>query len=224
MEKPVIPTLPAFPVRGEDRETFATKANAHVAALPAWATQVDAMGTFVDERATIAESSATTASSASTAAVAAANFKGAWSGLTGALNIPASVSHSGTTWLLLVDLVDVTTSEPGVSVDWQKAVSFTNVEFDGSITEEVYALAGTELNPVNGTIQTKTIAAATTFTDALASGQSMVLMLTGAGSHTITWPTTTWTGGAAPTLTAADVIVFWKVATTLYSAYVGSTA
>lgn len=58
------------------------------------------------------------AEDASVAANAAANFKGAWSALSGALNLPAAVYHDGGNWALLNDLADVTASEPGVSADW----------------------------------------------------------------------------------------------------------
>jgi len=51
----------------------------------------------------------------------AANFKGQWSTLTGALNVPASVFHNDQYWQLLNDLADVTLSEPGVSADWASA-------------------------------------------------------------------------------------------------------
>ena len=50
---------------------------------------------------------------------ALANFKGAWSALTGALAKPASVFHNGAFWALLNNLVDVTASQPGVTSDWQ---------------------------------------------------------------------------------------------------------
>lgn len=91
----------------------------------------------------------------------------------------------------------------------------------------VYSLTGTAIDPTNGGIQTKTISANTTFTETLASGESVVLMLEGAASYTITWPTITWvtsSGDSAPTLTAKDTLVLWKVSTTLYGAYVGSYA
>lgn len=94
-------------------------------------------------------------------------------------------------------------------------------------TEEVYTLTGTEISFTNGTIQNKTVSANTTFTETLSSGQSVVLMLAGAESYTITWPTITWvsaTGNVAPTLTANDVIVMWKVGTTLYGLWSGSSA
>lgn len=95
-------------------------------------------------------------------------------------------------------------------------------------TEEVYAL-GTSgaltLEPDNGSIQTCALTGNPTFSDGLSAGQSIVLMLTNGASYTVTWPTMTWVtsaGNAAPTLTAADTLVFWKVSTTLYGAYVGS--
>ena len=108
--------------------------------------------------------------------------------------------------------------------------TITNLVMDGSYTEEVYAL-GTSgslaLNPANGTVQTCALTGNPTFTDSLSAGQSVVLMLTNGASYTVTWPTVTWVtaaGNAAPTLTAADTVVFWKISTTLYAAYVGSYA
>jgi len=98
---------------------------------------------------------------------------------------------------------------------------------DSQISTTVYSLTGTAIDPDNGGIQTKTISANTTFTETLASGESVVLMLEGAASYTITWPTITWvtsSGNSAPTLTAKDTLVLWKVSTTLYGAYVGSYA
>lgn len=100
--------------------------------------------------------------------------------------------------------------------------------FTNGYTEEVFAL-GTSgslaLNPANGTIQTCALSGNPTFTDSLAAGQSIVLMLTNGASYTVTWPTITWVtsgGNTAPTLTAADTLVFWKISTTLYGAYAGS--
>jgi len=102
--------------------------------------------------------------------------------------------------------------------------------FAKGITETVYAL-GTSgsiaLDPANGTVQTCALSGNPTFTDSLSAGQSIVLMLTNGSSYTVTYPTLTWvtsTGNSAPTLTAADTLVFWKVSTTLYGAYVGSGA
>lgn len=56
-----------------------------------------------------------------------ANFKGQWSTLTGALNKPAAVSNGGLFWLLLNDLANVTTSEPGMTNDWVRIPGVTEV-------------------------------------------------------------------------------------------------
>lgn len=95
------------------------------------------------------------------------------------------------------------------------------------IKETVFTLTGTLIDPANGSIQTRALSAATTFTESLEAGQCVVLMITGGATHAVTWPTTTWVGpngNQAPTLTASDVVVLWKVSTTLYGAYVGSYA
>lgn len=97
-------------------------------------------------------------------------------------------------------------------------------------TETVYTLAASgtiNLNPANGNVQSCAAAAAVAFTDSLAAGQSIVLMLANGSSYTITWPTVTWvssSGNVAPTLGAGNTIVFWKIGTTLYAAHVGRYA
>ena len=105
------------------------------------------------------------------------------------------------------------------------AQTFTAQQTFGELKETVYTLSGTAIDPANGSIQTKVLSASTTFTDSLEAGQTIVLMLEGGASYTVTWPTITWVtsaGNAAPTLTAKDTLVLWKVSTTLYGAYVGS--
>ena len=92
----------------------------------------------------------------------------------------------------------------------------------GSLTEKVYNLTGTQINPTNGTIQYKTVSANTTFIETLTAGQSVLLRLIGANSYTITFPTITWVGVTAPVLTANCAIVLWKEQSSLYGAYVGS--
>ena len=99
--------------------------------------------------------------------------------------------------------------------------TFTNK----TIRDTVYSLTGTAFDATNGAVQTKTLAANTTFTDSLSSGDAIVLQLEAGASYTVTWPTMTWVtsgGNVAPTLTAKDTLVFWKVSTTLYGAYTGS--
>ena len=94
-----------------------------------------------------------------------------------------------------------------------------------TIRDTVYALSGTAFDATNGAVQTKTLAASTTFTDSLSSGDAIVLQLEAGASYTVTWPTMTWVtsgGNVAPTLTAKDTLVFWKVSSVLYGAYTGS--
>ena len=126
-------------------------------------------------------------------------------------SIPISVVEN-----LEQELANISTGGSGGEVD------LTNPSITGSITEQVYNLTGTEINPTNGTIQYKTVSANTVFTETLTAGQSVVLRLIGANGKTITFPTITWIGVTAPTLTANCVIVLWKEQSTLYGAYVGS--
>ena len=101
----------------------------------------------------------------------------------------------------------------------------TNTLTNKTIRDTVYALSGLAFDATNGAVQTKTLAANTTFTDSLTSGDAIVLQLEAGASYTVTWPTMTWVtsgGNVAPTLTAKDTLVFWKVSSVLYGAYTGS--
>jgi len=107
-------------------------------------------------------------------------------------------------------------------IDLTTKLNKTNPAIAGSLTETVYNLTGTVINPANGTIQYKTLSANTTFTESLTAGQSVTLRIAGGDTFTVAYPTITWVGGTAPVLTANDVIVFWKESTVLYGAYIGS--
>lgn len=95
-----------------------------------------------------------------------------------------------------------------------------------AMTEEVYVLTGTtpNLDPDLGTIQTWTLTANSTPVDTLTDGQSMTLMIDDGTAYSITWPTMTWVGGAAPTLatTGYTVIALWKVGTALRGMLAGT--
>ena len=65
-----------------------------------------------------AAASAATAASQADAARAIANFAGVWSTLTGPLSKPATVYHAGLFYVLVNNLANVATSEPGVTADW----------------------------------------------------------------------------------------------------------
>lgn len=139
------------------------------------------------------------------------------------LNILDGVTATSTE-LNYLDITTLGTSEASKAVT---ADANGDVKFSNAIVETVYNLTGTALDPNNGTVQTKTISANTTFTDSLSAGESMSLHLTSASSYTIIWPTITWitgNGNAAPTLTAADTVVLFKISTTLYGVWIGSSA
>lgn len=91
--------------------------------------------------------------------------------------------------------------------------------------ETVYNLTGTDINPANGTIQYKTLTGNTTFTESLANGQSVTLMLNPA-TFTVTWPTITWVGSkasTAPTLVASvyNCITLFQFGGVVYGKYEG---
>ena len=105
-----ITPLPPAPEPTDSTAEFNSKAFAFVAALDDFVTETNALAVEVDADAATAAEGA----EAAEAALGAANFKGEWSTLTGALAIPASVSHNGSVWVLTQSLADVTSNEPGV--------------------------------------------------------------------------------------------------------------
>jgi len=100
------------------------------------------------------------------------------------------------------------------------------IKVTGGLMETVYSLTGTAIDPGNGSIQYKTLAANTTFTENIDNGQSVLLMIDDGTAYTITWPTTTWLtdSGSAPTLetTGYTAISLWQMNGTLYGAKVNS--
>jgi len=110
------------------------------------------------------------------------------------------------------------------------AVTVTGETTLKEIKETVYTLATsgtTALDPANGSIQTTALSGNITFTDSLETGQSILLLIANDGSYTVTWPTITWltaNGNVAPSLATRDMIAVFKVATTLYGAFLGSYA
>jgi hypothetical protein len=138
-----------------------------------------------------------------------------------ATNIVATITDSAPGTL---DTLNELAAALGDDANFASTVT-SSLALKADIRDTVYALTGTALDRANGGIQTKTLAANTTFTDSLVSGDSLVLQLEAGASYTVTWPTMQWVtsgGNVAPTLTAKDTLVFWKVSSTLYGAYTGS--
>lgn len=119
-----ITALPT-PPQTTDPANFDSRADAWVSALQNWTTQANDLQTNVNAveasataAAVLASASAAAAQAAQVLSQVAAAYKGTWSGLTGALAIPASVLHQGAFWALTASLANVTTAEPGVSASW----------------------------------------------------------------------------------------------------------
>ena len=115
--------------------------------------------------------------------------------------------------------VGIGVANPSTALDVSGTVAAT------SYTESV-ATAQTALDPANGGIQTFVTSGSTTFTDSLATGESMTLMIRRASaSHTVTFPTTKWAGGVTPPVTTTSgkysIVSLWKVGSDLYGSYGG---
>ena len=140
MTSPVAPTsppaVPEFPKMGDP--AFNTKALTFGTAMPALVAWIAAAianawnnATAAFEAAGAAAGAAASAADVQAVVLGAANFKGLWSGLTGALSKPATVKYGGRFWLLLDDLADVTAAVPGGSASW------TTLDADVSLTQYI---------------------------------------------------------------------------------------
>lgn len=117
--------------------TFKTELDTFfLSSLPTFSTQAESARLAIVASESAAAASAATAVAIADTSLAASNYKGAWSGLTGALNKPASVSHAGTFWVLTTNLADVTTDTPGVSALWVPVIM-------GSIPQNIQSAAYT---------------------------------------------------------------------------------
>ena len=130
----------------------------------------------------------------------------------------SDIQAEGATQIGLVQSAGAGYAKPNTAQTWTAQQTFRELK------ETVHELTSTVIDPANGTIQHKALATATTLTEALESGQSVLLRITGGDTHVVTWPPLTWVGGSAPTLTAADLVVVWKDAAGGFAAYIGSVA
>jgi len=109
-----ITALPTPPSR-QRPTTFSSEGDTFLAALPTFVTEANALSSEVNSNATQTLDDR----GACELTAQTANFKGRWEDLTGALAIPASVLHSGSYWMLVSNLADVTLKEPGVDPEWE---------------------------------------------------------------------------------------------------------
>lgn len=157
-----ISALPPAPSRA-DPATFSDKADAFVAALPTFGTQANALASEVNAWSSSASNSAAVA-------IASANFKGAWSSLSGALNVPASVLHADRLWLLVSNVANVAAHTPGVSASWVDLDNLTSAS--RLTTPRTIALSGKAIGTATAFDGTANITIPVTATDTIGEGQS----------------------------------------------------
>lgn len=235
--------LPTPPSR-QDPINFSTRADAFLGALPTFGTELNLVAGEVNTSASSASTSKNQAEAAASAALASANTTPWISGSTYAVG---DVTYSSITFLSYRRKTNGagTTDPSSDTTNWQLIAgtgdvlqtatqtltnkTLASVVLNDGYTEEVFVLTGTtpSLSAVNGSIQTWTLTAASTPTDGLSSGQSIILGIDDGSAYTITWPSVVWTkaggSGTAPSLNATvrTWVVLWKVGTTLYGSYLG---
>lgn len=118
----MITALPTPPQRS-DSVNFADRADTFLTALPTFGEEANALAEGVNAKAAEvaqdaneAAQSAQTALAAANTAIGAVAFKGPWSTLTGALDVPATVFHLGQYWILQQNLPNVAAVQPGTDL------------------------------------------------------------------------------------------------------------
>lgn len=135
------------------------------------------------------------------------------------------LTYSGTTLTLDVTSIRGTGTYALWSISPTAVASFngqvfTDLVLAGKITEAPVAMPADALDPDLGTFQTRTLSGTTTFTDSLATGESMVLHLT-RGANALTWPTMDWLYGDPTIPTGKCVVILWKEGSSLCGCYAG---
>ena len=120
MAAPVIPPYTGdVPQRTQAPSVFSDNVDDFLTYIPPTVDAMNVSVDFVNTKATETDTLAQSTNNISATVITTANFKGEWSALTGALAVPATVYHSGTYWQLLVNVADITLSEPTlVNSDW----------------------------------------------------------------------------------------------------------
>lgn len=129
--------LPPYPTPDMPDDSYNAAAYATTAAYPLMISEMTAAAAVVENNANLSEQQAGEASQAAQAAAAtlidvrtaangafaAANYKGEWSTLSGALNVPATVTHLGRLWYLKLNLANVASQAPALGSTYWGEVS-----------------------------------------------------------------------------------------------------
>ena len=118
----ITPMTTPVPSRA-DRANFRARADVTLSEIPPTVDAINVAIAGINAAAVSTVADADSAAQSALAALGAANYKGEWSTLTGALAIPASVSHNGVVYVLKASAADVTAIVPGVSSQWLAAFS-----------------------------------------------------------------------------------------------------
>jgi len=112
-------SLPAFgtDVEAARLEIVANEASAAASASTA-TTQAGIATTQAGLATTNGETQVALATAQADIATNVTNYKGLWTSLTGALNMPATVYHNGNYWTLNENLANVTLATPGADTKW----------------------------------------------------------------------------------------------------------
>lgn len=209
MPAPTITTLPTPPSRSTSPSTFATQADAFVAALPSFGTSANAQAAYLD------------ALASSVVSVAGASYKGTYSPST-TYQIGEAVAYLGGVYIANTVNTGVTPIDGAnwyfvqrgeVSLDGVQTL--TNKTFRApkinAYTSDVITVAASAVDCSAGSyfIKTATGALTWTVTNVPATGAfSFLLELTNGGTGAQTWFSgIKWPGGTAPTLATSGVDV-----------------
>lgn len=142
--------------------------------------------------------------------------------------LKAGTATAGTAPVKFTSGTNLTSPEAGAAEfdgSWIYYTTSTPTRFRLSRESTATAIAASAIDWSAASTFTKTLSANTTFTFSNATdGQTIVVALTNtASNYTVTWPTVSWTGGAAPTQTIGaktDVYTIIKIGSVYYGSVV----
>ena len=140
---PTALTVPIYPQLGSP--AFNQEAYSYGSSMPAVAAGMQALADNAFNNANVAVQAAAGAQTITA-------FKGLWSGLTGALAVPATTLHNNTYWVLLSDVANVAAETPGVSAKWAPQVLQSSAVGAANLNMLVNGGSYSVSSPTNGPV------------------------------------------------------------------------